>query len=78
MFELIINDKRKHYERVYLNVIDIVYVRFLPTVIDNRASYIRIGFDTGKEIELTFYDIKLYMNAQLKLATKLEILGKPS
>ena len=67
---------KKYYERVYLNVIDIVYVRFLPTIVENRASYIRIGFDTGKEIELTFYDIKLYMNAQLKLATKLEILGK--
>ena len=78
MFELILNDKRKHYERVYLNAIDIVYVKFLPTLVEKRASYIRIGFNTGKEIELTFYDIKLYMNAQLKLATKLEILGKPS
>ena len=37
-----------------------------------------IASKLDKEIELTFYDIKLYMNAQLKLATKLEILGKPS
>ena len=74
MFDIVMNNKRKHFERVFLNPLDIVYVKFRPTLIDKRASYILIGFDTGKEIELTFYDIKLYEDAQLKLSNALEVL----
>jgi len=74
MFDIVMNNKRKHLERVFLSTLDIVYVKFRPTLVDKKASYILIGFDTGKELELTFYDIKLYENAQLKLANTLEVL----